>query len=125
MKFTLFPAAVICCFTGFIHTLSAVSDPQDKKTLQQAFANPDNAVRPQPFWHINGELTTDGIYRQIGDAFQKDGFGGVAILPLTPDKMWQTADTCPGTTPDYLSEPYFDRYRDILECSAGLGTQVI
>ena len=125
MKFTLFPAAVICCFTGFIHTLSAGSDPQDKKALKQAFTNPDNAVRPQPFWHINGELTTDGIYRQIGDAFQKDGFGGVAILPLTPDKMWQTPDTCPGTTPDYLSEPYFDRYRDILECSAGLGTQVI
>ena len=28
-------------------------------------------------------------------------------------------------TPEYLSESYFDRYRDILECSEQLGTEVI
>ena len=34
-------------------------------------------------------------------------------------------EICPGTTPEYLSESYFDRYRDILECSEQLGTEVI
>ena len=81
--------------------------------------------RPQPFWHINGELTKEGIYEQITDAHRKDGFGGVAILPLTPAQMWNGKDICPGTTPEYLSEGYFDRYRDILECSKELGTEVI
>ena len=76
----------------------------------------------QPFWHINGELTKEGIYRQITDAYQKDGFGGVAVLSLTPAKMWGGKEICPGTTPEYLSESYFDRYRDILECSEQLGT---
>ncbi len=39
--------------------------------------------------------------------------------------MWNGKDICPGTTPEYLSEGYFDRYRDILECSKELGTEVI
>lgn len=96
------------------------------KEWEENFRNPPNAYRPQPLWHINGELTKDGINEQLTDAYQKDGFGGVAILPLTPARMWEGEDgICPGTTPDYLSEGYFDRYKDILECSAELGTNVI
>lgn len=104
-------------------SLSAPSD--GVKEMQTNFVNPPNAYRPQPFWHINGELTKKGIYEQITDAYQKDGFGGVAILPLTPARMWGEDGVCPGTTPEYLSEGYFDRYRDILECSKKLGTEVI
>ena len=96
-----------------------------KKAWKADFASPPNKYRPQPFWHMNGELTKDGIYEQITDAYRKDGFGGVAILPLTPAQMWGDAGICPGTTPEYLSEGYFDRYRDILECSHQLGTEVI
>lgn len=97
----------------------------DTKKMRANFVNPPNAYRPQPFWHINGKLTKDGIYEQITDAYTKDGFGGVAILPLTPAPMWGVKGICPGTTPKYLSEGYFDRYRDILECSKDLGTEVI
>ena len=84
------------------------------KEMEAKFISPPNEYRPQPFWHINGELTKEGIYRQITDAYQKDGFGGVAVLSLTPAKMWGGKEICPGTTPEYLSESYFDRYRDIL-----------
>lgn len=105
---------------------TSFSAPSDKtKEMRTKFVNPPNAYRPQPFWHINGELTKDGIYKQLTEAYRKDGFGGVAILPLTPAKMWGGKEICPGTTPEYLSEGYFDRYRDILECSKELGTEVI
>lgn len=100
--------------------------PSDNtKEMRADFANPPNMYRPQPFWHMNGELTKEGIYEQLTNAYQKDGFGGVSILPLTPAQMWGTEGVCPGTTPEYLSEGYFDRYRDILECSEELGTEVI
>ena len=56
----------------------------EQQEMYENFVNPLNRNRPQPFWHINGELTTEGIYEQITDAYQKDGFGGVAVLPLTP-----------------------------------------
>ena len=97
----------------------------DTAKMHAEFVNPPNKYRPQPFWHINGELTKEGIYEQITDANRKDGFGGVAILPLTPAPMWGGAGICPGTTPEYLSEEYFNCYRDILECSEKLGTEVI
>lgn len=101
------------------------SADNDVKQMMTDFTDPPNAYRPQPFWHINGELTKDGIYEQITDAYKKDGFGGIAVLPLTPAQMWGGSEICPGTTPAYLSEGYFDRYRDILECSKDLGTEVI
>lgn len=97
----------------------------EQREMYESFVNPPNQNRPQPFWHINGELTTDGIYEQITDAYQKDGFGGVAILPLTSAQMWGGKEICPGTTPEYLSNEYFERYQDILTCSESLGTEVI
>ena len=97
----------------------------EQQEMYENFVNPPNRNRPQPFWHINGELTTKGIYEQITDAYQKDGFGGVAVLPLTPAQMWNGKEICPGTTPEYLSNEYFERYQDILTCSKDLGTEVI
>ena len=49
------------------------------KEMEAKFISPPNEYRPQPFWHINGELTKEGIYRQITYAYQKDGFGGIVI----------------------------------------------
>lgn len=120
-------AFIITIGSFFILTgCTSRSVPSDKmKEMRTDFINPPNKYRPQPFWHINGELTKEGIYEQITDAYQKDGFGGVAILPLTPAQMWGGSTICPGTTPEYLSEGYFDRYRDILDCSKKLGTEVI
>lgn len=119
-------AAIITIGSFFILTGCTSSAPSDNmEEMRTDFTNPPNKYRPQPFWHINGELTKDGIYEQITDAHKKDGFGGVAILPLTPAQMWGGTTICPGTTPEYLSEGYFDRYRDILDCSKALGTEVI
>ena len=98
---------------------------KSRKEMKANFISPPNKYRPQPFWHINGELTKEGIYEQLTDACKKDGFGGVSVLPLTPATMWGGNGVCPGTTPAYLSDGYFDRYRDILECSHQLGTEVI
>ena len=89
------------------------------------FVNPPSRFRPQPFWHLNGHLTTEGIRKQVQDAYRKDGFGGVAILPLSPEKSWTNGEMTPGTTPEYMTEGYFERYEDILECSAEQGTEVI
>ena len=32
------------------------------KEMEAKFISPPNEYRPQPFWHINGELTKEGIY---------------------------------------------------------------
>lgn len=120
-------AVIITIGSFFVLTgCTSGSAPSDNmKEMHADFIDPPNKYRPQPFWHINGELTKDSIYEQITDAHKKDGFGGVAILPLTPAQMWGGTAICPGTTPEYLSEGYFDRYRDILDCSKALGTEVI
>ena len=95
------------------------------KEVQENFVKPSNAYRPQPLWHMNGVLTKEGIYEQLKDAWQKDGFGGVAVLALTAAPTWDGKGVCPGTSPEFLSESYFDRYLDILNCSEKLGTEVI
>lgn len=86
---------------------------------EELFRNPPVDYRPVPFWHLNGTLTTEGIYEQVGDAYRKDGFGGVTVLPVNAH------DRSFGTSPLYLSEEYFGRYRDILEVSRSQGTGVI
>jgi hypothetical protein len=89
------------------------------QNLNTEFKNPTSNYRPIAFWHINGEMTTKGVREQVIDAYQKDGFGGVAVLPLRP------YGKNPGTLPEYLSKDYFDRYEDILKCSKEQNTQVI
>lgn len=82
---------------------SACSSP-----LEQQFKNPPNQYKPMPFWHINGELTTEGIRQQMKDAHDV-GFTGVSLLPLA-----EKSPERPGTTPKFLSEEYFARYLSIL-----------
>ena len=36
-----------------------------KPSDQDLFKDPADKYRPMPFWHINGELTTEGIRQQI------------------------------------------------------------
>ncbi len=69
------------------------------------FRKPANEYRPMPFWHLNGPLNRDTIIRQMTRAKQEAGFGGISILPVS------------SMSPAYLSEEYFDRYRDMLEFS--------
>ncbi|MDX2513137.1 MAG: glycosyl hydrolase, partial [Desulfobacterales bacterium] len=88
-------------------------------TLEQRFQAPPDSYKPMPFWHINGELTTEGIGRQMKDAKELAGFSGVTVLPLT------TGGRKPGTQPDFLSQAYFDRFQDILDTAKELDMQVI
>ncbi len=107
----------IYCALTIIVVLSACSD---KVTMEQKFTNPPEEYKPMPFWHINGELTTEGIRQQMTDAKVLAGFSGVTVLPLS-----ERSETRPGTTPDFLSDKFFDRYFDILETARELDMQVI
>lgn len=94
-------------------------------SLKADFKNPPNKYRPMPFWHINGNLTTEGIDKRITEARTLSGFGGVTVLPVNPNTQWQTGYPCPGTEPAYLSEEYFNRYADILSISEKQDMEVI
>ncbi|MFY0652806.1 MAG: hypothetical protein JXQ96_12260 [Cyclobacteriaceae bacterium] len=87
--------------------------------LEEKFKNPSKEFKPMPFWHINGELTTEGIRQQMIDAKEKAGFTGVSLLPLAPK------GDRPGTTPKFLSDDYFDRFQDVLNTAEELNMQVI
>ena len=80
---------------------------------EEQFRSPPDDCKPMPLWSINGELTTDGIRQQMTQARKQAGFTGVSPLPWTDVK------------PTFLSEAYFDRYRDIAETARQLDMQVI
>lgn len=73
-----------------------------------------------PFWHINGHLTRDGIRQQVKDAKELAGFSGITLLPLA---TWKKNPY--GTTPEFLSEEYFERYSDLLEIAEELDMEII
>jgi len=79
----------------------------------QDFKVPPSALRPMPFWHLNGLLTTDEIKAQMQATCDQSGFGGLAVLPVNETK------------PKYLSDDYFARYGDILKTGRELGMEVI
>lgn len=90
------------------------------RTLVEEFHNPPAAYKPMPFWHINGELTTDGIRQQMKDAKELGGFSGISVLPLAPKKNGR-----PGTTPTFLSPDYLERFQDVLDTAEELDMEVI
>jgi hypothetical protein len=93
--------------------------------LKDVFLNPPAKYRPMPFWHLNGELTKEHIEKQITEAKTLSRFGGVAVLPVSPRPQHPTGIPCPGMSPAFLSEDYFERYADILTVSGQQGTEVI
>lgn len=40
-------------------------------SLEQKFQNPPDEFKPMPFWHINGELTAEGIRQQMKEDIRK------------------------------------------------------
>ncbi|KPM30499.1 Hypothetical protein I595_3320 [Croceitalea dokdonensis DOKDO 023] len=90
------------------------------KMLIEDFKNPPKAYKPMPFWHINGELTTNGIRQQMKDAKELGGFSGISVLPLAPKKNGR-----PGTTPKFLSPEYLQRFQDVLDTAEELDMEVI
>lgn len=111
MRMKLFPLIGVCVV--FVFTIGC------NTMLEKNFKNPPEQYKPMPFWHINGELTTEGIRQQMKDA--KDvGFSGVALLPLA-----EKSATRPGTSPTFLSEEYFARYQDMIDVAEELGMEII
>ena len=93
---------------------------------QKEFVNPSNEFRPQPFWHMNGEMSEERLLQQLQNAYLKDGFGGVTVLPVSQGNSWGAKPfVSPGTTPAFLSTDFFDRYRYILNYSKQNGKQVV
>jgi hypothetical protein len=88
-------------------------------TLEKQFRNPPEEYKPMPFWHINGELTTEGIQQQMKDAKELAGFSGISLLPLA------SRGNKVGTSPKFLSEAYFDRFQDVLNTANELDMEVI
>jgi hypothetical protein len=109
---------IIVCLVSTIHASA------QQNSLEQDFKNPPLVYRPIPFWHLNGKLTTEGINKQVADA-GKYGFGGVAVLPVTPGPQYPTNIPAPGMSPAYLSGEYFLRYADILNAAKKDGLHVI
>jgi hypothetical protein len=91
-----------------------------KPTLEEEFKTPPGKYKPMPFWHINGEMTTEGIRQQMKDAKELAGFSGVSVLPLAPKKNGKG-----GTLPKFLSEDYLKRFQDVLDVAKELDMQVI
>ena len=105
---------LLLCFLLNLHA-------QSHNSIEKSnFVSPPKDCKPMPFWHINGELTTDGIVKQITDAKEKANFSGITLLPLL-DK----GSAKPGTSPKYLSKEYFDRYSDVLKTAKKLDMNVI
>ncbi len=102
---------LIFLFTFFLFSCS--------NQLEKNFKNPPDQFKPMPFWHINGELTTEGIRQQMKDA-RDAGFSGVSLLPLA-----EKSPTKPGTTPQFQTDEYFDRYQDMIDIAGELGMEII
>lgn len=87
--------------------------------LEENFLHPPDEFKPMPFWHINGELTTEGIRQQMKDAKELAGFTGVSLLPLA------SKGKRVGTSPKFLSETYFERFQDMLDVAEELDMEII
>ncbi|MGI6707072.1 MAG: hypothetical protein ACOX6S_12885 [Clostridia bacterium] len=73
-------------------------DTVDKKQFQ----NPSSIYRTAPLWVWNDIMDTQEIRKQL-QGLKSHGFGGAFVHPR------------PGLVTEYLSEEWFDRWRDALE----------
>ena len=101
-------------FLGLLFLIMSCEVP-----LEEDFRHPPDEFKPMPFWHINGELTTEGIRQQMKDARELAGFTGVSLLPLA------SKGKRAGTSPKFLSEAYFDRFQDMLDLAEELDMEII
>lgn len=106
-------ALAVCLAILLWHTMAHA------QSLEEQFESPPNTYKPMPFWHINGELTTEGIRKQMKDAKEQAGFTGVSLLPLA------SKGDRPGTSPKFLSDEYFERFQDMLDVAEELDMEII
>lgn len=112
---------MLCCIAGLVSSCISADGPTEK-----VFKAPPNQYYPMPFWHMNGLLTTTELKEQLDKSYNESGFGGVAVLPVSPGTNWKDHSiVVGGTRPDFLTDAYFDRYEDILKISKAAGKEVI
>lgn len=90
---------------------------QTIESLRGCFATPPKGSGTTTLWWLNGKLTKEQIREQMLNLRDKDGFGGVAPLPMFRAK--------PATEPEYLTDEYFELYGYILETAKELGMTVV
>ncbi|MEQ8216943.1 MAG: glycosyl hydrolase [Arenibacter sp.] len=112
--------SILIFSVGFVFNSCLSVNSELSENLVNDFKNPPKEFKPMPFWHINGELTTEGIRKQMKDAKELAGFSGISVLPLAPKN-----DGRPGTTPKFLSDDYLERFQDVLDTAEELEMQVI
>lgn len=101
----------VCLAAGGM--LSVYGSSQTPEDLPGLFAKPPADCRTIPLWHLNGKIEAGEAVRQLREARDVSGFGGVALLPMS------------STRPRYLSEDYFRIYGRLLDESKRLGTRVV
>jgi hypothetical protein len=89
-----------------------VVSPVEIEISPVEFIHPTSHFYPMPFWHMNGELTRDGIIQQMTDT-NPVGFKGLAILPVH------------NTSPEFLTAAFFKKYKIILGATRKLGREII
>ncbi len=104
----------VCFFVFLLYAGLFGCLAQDAQPFSESgFRHPAKQYYPTPFWHLNGELTDEGIVQQMTDAVQKAKFNGVTVLPVA------------NTLPDFLTEAYFRKFGVILETAKKLDVNVI
>ncbi len=98
---------------------------KSRDTLRDNFLDPPMSFRPMPFWFLNGEMTREGTEQQITDARVLCGFGGTTPIAAGVLPHWIDGHPCPATQPEFLSEGYFERYKELLAISQEQGMEVV
>lgn len=87
---------------------------RSKADLIKEILQPGAEFSPIPFWFFNDAFDEDKVRNQLADYVEK-GVNGFVLHPRIgiPEEM------------PYLSEPYFEAVRFIVETAAGLGMKVV
>lgn len=78
--------------------------------INETFKNPGSFYRPKPFWFWNGDITEEGIEKQIKEMYEK-GIGGFYLSPRQ------------GQSIPYLSERWFSLVRYACERAKDYGLE--
>lgn len=108
---------LLICLTMLGLTLTASVGAQTIESLRARFETPPKGSGTTTLWWLNGKLTKKEIREQLLNLRDKDGFGGVAPLPMLRKGV--------PTDPAYLTEEYFDMYGCILDTAKELGMTVV
>jgi alpha-L-rhamnosidase/Domain of Unknown Function (DUF1080) len=90
---------------------------QTIESLRAGFETPPKGTGTTTLWWLKGKLTKEEIRAQLLNLRDKDGFGGVAPLPMLSKGV--------PTDPAYLTNEYFDMYGYILDTAKELGMTVV